>query len=335
MSRTKGWDAPATVGLGGASGGGTLMGTVEPGLSGWTSPATGGEWPDKGPAIAAWMVTGIEAWRMIQVRHEGTGTPDSNDEADRLTLHPDVRLGEIGQTAQLILGGATEMLRGLAALYFAHPTFPLTRGHLPTFRSLQEHCGRVIWLLEPGTEVGPTSGALADDSQFSRGTAAFHERAARLRMLNEELADDRLAAARKMGDTQAENQAQADGGLSSGARRSARSTSGDRFPGFTGFAELCEQKTQELHLAQPTRTLAPYSRVSETSHGGLLGLLSDSRPGPAGTRPFTSDERDLEFVATRAGYWWQTAIALCCGYLGWGWEDEFRPFDETLAALLL
>lgn len=311
------------------------MSTTNPGLSGWTSPAAGSEWPAKGPAIAAWMVTGIEAWREIQARYEGTGTPGSNDEADRLTLHPDVRSGEIGQTAQLILGGATEMLRGLAALYYAHPTFPLTRGHLPTFRSLQEHCGRVIWLLAPGTEIGPTSGALADDAQFSRGTAAFHERAARLRMLNEELVDDQLAAARKNGDAQAEHQAQLDGGLSSSARKKARSKSGVTFPGFTGFAELCEQKTQALHLAQPTRTLAPYSRVSETSHGGLLGLLSDSQPGPAGTRPFTSDESDLEAVATRAGYWWQTAIALCCGYLGWEWESEFSAFDETLAALLL
>lgn len=311
------------------------MKTTDSGLSGWTSPAAGSKWPDKGPAIAAWMVTGIETWREIQVRYEGRGTPGSNDETDRLTIHGDARLGEIGQTAQLILGGATEMLRGLAALYYAHPTFPLSRGHLPTFRSLQEHCGRVIWLLEPGTEIGPTSGALADDAHFSRGTAAFHERAARLRMLNEELVDDQLAAARKNGDGQAEHQAQLDGGRSSSARKKARSKSGDVFPGFTGFAELCEQKTQELHLAQPTRTLAPYSRVSDTSHGGLLGLLGDSQPGPGGTRPFTSDQRDLEAVAVRAGYWWQTAIALCCGYHGWEWENGFRVFDETLAALLL
>jgi hypothetical protein len=216
------------------------MNTTDPGLSGWTSPATGSEWPDKGPATAAWMVTGIEAWRAINARYEGKGTPRSNDETDRLTVHRDVHSGEIGHTALLTMGGGTEMLRGLAALYYAHPTFPLTRAHLPTFRSLQEHCGRVIWLLEPGTEVGPTSGTLTDDAEFSRSTAAFHDRAARMRVLNEELVDDQLSAAQKQGDTKAESQAQLDGGLSPGARGKARRRDGDSFPGYTLFAELCE-----------------------------------------------------------------------------------------------
>jgi hypothetical protein len=84
---------------------------------------------------------------------------------------------------------------------------------MPTFRSLQEHCGRVIWLLEPGTKIGSTSGTLRDDAKFTASTTGFHERALRMRLLKEELLEDRLAAARKQGDTNKANEATADGGL--------------------------------------------------------------------------------------------------------------------------
>lgn len=306
-----------------------------PGLDGWSTPASGSTWPDRGPAIAAWMVTGIEAWRAIQTRWRGKGTAGSNSEADRITIHCHVRSGEIGQTALLITGGATEMLRGLAAMYVAHRRFPLTRAHLPTFRSLQEHCGRLMWLLEPGTEIGLSSGTLPDDAMFRASTAAFHERARRMGMLNEELLDDRLAGAIKQGDAKEITLAKADGALSQDDRKSARRRTGAQFPGYAAFAEICERKTQQLHLALPVRTRAPYGRVSETSHGTLLGLLSDSKPGPDGTRTFASDEKDLEAIAVRAGHWWETAIALCCGYFGWEWESDFRAFDEASRALFL
>ena len=305
------------------------------GLSGWSSPAGGSVWPDRGPAIGAWLVTGIEAWREIETRYRGKGTPASNDEADRLTIHPHVRSGEIGRTALLITAGATEMLRGLAALYLAHRQFALTRAHLPIFRSLQEHCGRVMWLLEPGTAIGPSPGTLPDDAYFTRNTAAFYERAARMRMLNEELLDDRLAGARKQADVKQEQQATHDGGLSQDARKRARRQAGDVFPGYALFAEICEARTQQLHLTVPGRTRAPYGRVSETSHGTLLGLLSDTQPGPDGTRRFTSDEPDLEAVAASAGCWWETAIALCCAYLGWEWELDFQAFDDAYQALFV
>lgn len=302
-------------------------------MAGWTSPATGAAWPDKGPAIAAWFVTGIEAWRQIVGNYGSKGTPGSNDDVDRVTLHPDVQSGEIGQTALLMFAGATEMLRGLGALYHAYPQFPLTRAHLPTFRSLQEHCGRVIWLLEPGTEIGPTSGTLPDDARYTTSTAAFHERAMRLRMLKEELLDDRLAAAKKQGDTQAEAQARIEGALTLANRRDRRQQSGENFPGYASFAEICERSTQAIHLAAPDRTKGPYGRVSETSHGGLFGLLGDSSVSPNGLRQFTTNFEDLEGVAARAGHWWQTAIAYCCTYFGWDWEATFKPFDETLVAL--
>jgi hypothetical protein len=280
------------------------------------------------------MVTGIEAWRTLETAHGGRGAAESADHFDRLTVHPDVRHGEIGQSALLIAGGATEMLRGLAAMYHVHETFPLTRAHLPVFRSLQEHCGRVLWLLNPGAELGTTSELLPDDASHSAWRSAFHKRATRMRQLNEELFDDRLAAASKSGDTTAMQQLTRDGALTANARRSARSASGDApFPRYSGFAELAEDSTQQLHLQLPERTLAPYGRVSEASHGTLLGLLSDSEPLPDGRRGFSSDEHDLEAVAARAGRWWITMVAMCGAYFGWDWEPIFGPFDEVQIVL--
>lgn len=306
-----------------------------PGLTGWTSPADGGSWPAKSRSIATWMVTAIEAWRTMEEAHGGRGSAESPDHFDRLTVHSDVRSGEIGQTALLIIGGATEMLRGLAAMYHAHETFPLARAHLPVFRSLQEHCGRVLWLLNPGTEFGSTSGLLPDDAAHCGWTAAFEKRAMRMRQLNEELLDDRLAGATKNVDTAQMQQLYQDGALSANARRNARSARGDdTFPGYSGFAEIAEDSMQQLHLVPlPHRTRAPYGRVSETSHGTLLGLLSDSEPTGDGHRRFTSEEPDLEAVAARAGRWWITAIGMCGVYFGWDWEPIFQPFDETQRAL--
>jgi len=106
-----------------------------------------------------------------------------------------------------------------------------------------------------------------------------------------------------------------------------------KFPGYSGFAELAENSTQQLHLRLPERTRAPYGRVSETSHGTLLGLLSDSEPLPDGRRIFTSDEHDLEAVAARAGRWWITMVTMCGVYFGWDWEPIFRPFDEVQRVL--
>lgn len=310
------------------------MNTMSPGLQGWTSPVSGGTWPDKGPAIAAWMVTGIEAWRAIETRYAGKGSPGSFDEADRLTIQQDGHTGEIGPTALLIVGGATDMFRGLAALYYAHAKFPLTRAHLPVLRSLQEHCGRVMWLLGPGIQVGPSSATLPDDPNFTNSTANFHDRVARMRMLREEHLDDRLAAAKKECDAQGEVQATAEGALSRGGRSRARKRANEPFPGPTAFAELCEEQTQLLHLMRPEKTRAAYGRVSETAHGGLLGLLSDSRGTADGRRAYTSDPADHEAVAVTAGSWWLTAVGFSCSYFGWEWEADFKPFDDARRTLL-
>jgi hypothetical protein len=304
------------------------------GLGGWTSPADGGSWPGKARSIATWMVTAIEAWRSLEAANDGKGADGSADYFDRLTLSADLRPGEIGQTALLMAGGATEMLRGLAAMYHSHEKFALARAHLPVFRSLQEHCGRSLWLLNPGTEFGPTFGVRPDDAAHSEWVAAYKERATRMRQLNEELLDDRLAAARKNGDTAAVRQLGLDGALTAKKRQSTRKAQGDPpFQGYSAFADLAEDSTQKLHLHLPERTRAPYGRVSETSHGTLLGLLSDSVPLSDGRRSFTSDEQDLEAVAARAGRWWITMVAMCGVYFGWDWEPVFQPFDEVQRVL--
>ena len=54
------------------------------------------------------MVTAIEAWRSLERSTGGKGSVDSTDHSDRLTVHPDIRQGEIGQAALLIVGGATD-----------------------------------------------------------------------------------------------------------------------------------------------------------------------------------------------------------------------------------
>lgn len=297
-------------------------------------PVVATEWPAKSRAIAAWMVTGIEAWRTLEASNGGHGVVGSNEATDRLTLHATVQTGEIGQTALLIVGGATEMLRGLAAMYECHSRFPIARAHLPVVRSLQEHCGRVIWLLEPGMAFGDTSGPIEDDEVHSAGTAAFHERANRMSMLNEELLDDRLAAAKKLGDEAEVDATRTAGALKPEKRRAERQVAGVRFPGYSDFAEIAEHRTQLLHLiAEPARTRSPYSRISETSHGTLLGLLGDSMAAGDGTRPFVSDERDLESIAAHAARWWVTAVGACGTYFGWDWEAAIRPFDDASRAL--
>jgi hypothetical protein len=276
------------------------------------------------------MVTGIEAWRSLEAANDGEGVNGSADYFDRLTLSTELRTGEIGQTALLMAGGATEMLRGLATMYHSHATFPVARAHLPVFRSLQEHCGRLLWLLNPGTEYGPTSGVRLDDEAHTQWVAAYQERAVRMRQLNEELLDDRLAAARKNDEPAEVTQLEVNGALTSTKRQKARHDRGDPpFPSYSDFAKLAEDSTQQLHLHLPERTRAPYGRVSETSHGTLLGLLSDSSPLPDGRRKFTSDEKDLEAVAARAGRWWITMVAMCGVYFGWDWEPMFKPFDEA------
>jgi hypothetical protein len=280
------------------------------------------------------MVTGIEAWRSLEASNRGHGAVDSTEATDRLTLHPSIRTGEIGQTALLIIGGATEMLRGLASMYECHLRFPIARAHLPVVRSLQEHCGRVIWLLEPGMEFGDSARPINDDEAHSAGTAAFRERANRMAMLNEELLDDRLAAAKKLGDASEVAATRSAGALKPEKRRAERQAAGVRFPGYSDFAEIAEHRTQLLHLiAEPARTRSPYSRISETSHGTMLGLLGDSASGTNGTRPFVSDERDLEAIAAHAARWWVTAVGACGTYFGWDWEAATRPFDDASRAL--
>ena len=54
------------------------------------------------------MVTAIEASRSLERSTGGKGSVDSTDYSDRLTVHPDIRQGEIDQAALLIVGGATD-----------------------------------------------------------------------------------------------------------------------------------------------------------------------------------------------------------------------------------
>lgn len=309
-------------------------GAVTSSGAGWSVPVNATRWPAKSRAIAAWLVTGIEAWRTLEASNGGCGAVGSNEATDRLTLHPGIRRGEIGQTALLIVGGATEMLRGLASMYECHARFPMARAHLPVVRSLQEHCGRAIWLLEPGLEFGDASGPIEDDEAHTAGTTAFRQRSSHMIMLNEELLDDRLAAAKKLGDESAIDAARNAGALSPKRRSAARQEAGLSFPGYSGFAEIAEHRTQLLHLvAEPARTRSPYSRISETSHGTMLGLLGDSAAGDNGTRPFVSDERDLEAIAAHAARWWVTAVGACSTYFGWDWEAAMYPFDGASRAL--
>lgn len=291
-------------------------------------------WPSKAGAIAGWLREGIEQWREVQAQHDGRGSPNSLDFHDRLTLDPQVRSGEIGQTALLIAGGATEMLRGVASLYAGHLQFPITRFHLPVVRSLQEHAGRALWLVAPGMELGTeTSGQLADDAKITKSTAAFHERVRRLRQIKEELLDDHLRAAGKYDDADEQRKWIEAGALSQKQRRQGRQRVGEEpMPTYTEFAELAERSTQQLHLRDPERTNAIYSRISATGHGTLLGMLADSDQHGA-LRPFISDDRDLEFVAARAGRWWITMIAVCSAYFAWEWEAAFANWDQLQRTL--
>jgi hypothetical protein len=298
---------------------------------GLASPADGATWPAKGLAIANWMITGIEMWRAIDEENNGVPASDSCGHGDALTIHSTIRLGEIGQVVRFLVGGATEMFRGLASMYNNHDSFPLIRAHLPLVRSLQEHCGRVIWLLEPGAEIGALSPTPIYDAVAD--AEAFQERALRLKMLHDELLDDRLAAARKRQDQVSIDLAVSDGGCSTRLRRASRTAAGEIFPGYSGFAEICENRLQKLHLLSPQLTTVPYGRISETSHGTLLGLFGDTVATGQTTRRFIVDERSLEAVAARAGLWWQTAVGIQCSYFGWPWEELSQPFDGAYASL--
>ena len=111
------------------------------------------DWPESVANGGIWLDDGRSSWVRLDRAYRGLPTENSALWLDNLTLHAGAKTSNTGFFTRLSMLGAADMLRGVATLYGASPVVPLSRSHFPIVRSIQEHVGQVIWLLEPGSLV--------------------------------------------------------------------------------------------------------------------------------------------------------------------------------------
>jgi hypothetical protein len=258
--------------------------------------------------------------------------PDSLAWADSVTFTPH----EPGHAATghwwalLTLMGAAEMIRSFASLYAQSIDRPLTRGHLAVMRSIQEHLGRVIWLLEPGASVTSLGAAPATPT-----SDPFAERRLRNLLLHQEWMKDCASSAKL---EQSPELAAFEAGLSEATTavdtaKQVLQQPDAKIPSPTQFAELCMTVSAQLHGAAKIQPKAAYKRLSETAHGGLWGLLGDRTVGPDDLWRFEQNDADLDACASTVAAWWVTGVALLSAVYGWDADKVLGDFEATRMAL--
>ena len=294
-------------------------------------PVNAREWPARSGALAEWLMIGANSFHALSDQHGSIPTENSLAWADQHTFpNPESRLGPAGSWfALLTMGGAVEMLKGVAELYGSAASSPLTRAHIPVIRSLQEHLGRVVWLCEPA--FSNASESKEDDSWELR-----HFRSILIARewvddwvkhlnLNDPDGSDIVVARAEQVKVLAQTNSAAD---------RLDVTIGQAWPSYTAFAELIEVVSDSFHAAQrDVPTKAPYKRLSETSHGGLFGLHGDKSITGGGVYRFEQDNASLDVMASRVAWWWTTAMSMLGVYYGWDAETTLKPFTELWQAL--
>ncbi|MCU1418342.1 MAG: hypothetical protein JWP32_2516 [Schumannella sp.] len=257
--------------------------------------------------------------------------PNSPAWFDRLTFTDEGgRTGATGSWyALLTMGGSAEMLRGLCVLFEQSLTTPLTRAHMPLARSLQEHLGRVVWLCEPGFTEAEAADA-APDAWEQRHLRALlmaaewaSEQEANL-ALNDPDVDDvaaaKIEAARLRGNAKAL------------AARLRIDLPDPQSP--TNYAVAIEVISARVHSDElRMHPQSSYKTFSETTHGGLVGLHSDSTLKDSGRLVFEQDNQGLDAIASRVGWWWASAVWMLGRYYGWDVDAALEPFEDLWAAL--
>ena len=147
------------------------------------------EWPERGRTLAVWLDHGRAAWLRLGTANQWQTAADSPLRLDDLTLHAGAKSSNSGWFARLTMLGAADMLRGVAALYASTPVVPLSRAHFPVVRSVQEHLGQVIWLLEPGIQITPIKNA-PPITTHEVDAALFRARSLRAALLHWQFASD-------------------------------------------------------------------------------------------------------------------------------------------------
>jgi hypothetical protein len=293
-------------------------------------PADGQTWPERGRTIAAWLNMAVVAQRDLVAANGSFPAKGSLAWHDEHTLTTGSRLAAGGGWfARLTMGGAAELLRSLCVLYDRSGEVPLTRGHLPLVRSIQEHLGRVVWLCEPGAHVfGPEDHpAVPPEDDWSerrhRALLVAKEWAAD-RLSDLELAaadDDAIEKARDWLSTLKEEASQ-----SAGAVDDRRET----VPGVASFAAVVEEVSIKLYgVRGDLRPRRPYKRLSESAHGGLYGLHGDKAINEIGHYVFEPNTEELDGVASRVAAWWTTSMLLLGAYHGWEAEQALGLFTAT------
>ena len=233
-------------------------------------------WPDRGIDLASWINSGREAWLLLGVANGWQPTEGSPLRLDDLTLHAGARSSNSGWFSRLSMLGAADMLSGVATLYAATPAVPLSRAHFPIARSIQEHLGQVIWLLEPGSLV-THDGQQPPVASHDLDADLFRARSRRAAMLYWKFLDDACSSVRlEFGEGSAEHTEAVSNRTE--AKHIVAELSGDTnaFPSSTDFANMTIQFVYKLNgQAVTDATKHVYKRLSETAHGGLYGLYGD------------------------------------------------------------
>jgi hypothetical protein len=227
------------------------------------------------------------------------------------------------------MAGAAELMQSLSVLYASSPEVPLTRGHIPLVRAIQEHLGRVVWLIEPGFHPADEPDDGSDD---------WEERHFRSILIAREWASDWVSSI-KMNDPDGEAAEEASAESKRLGKLVKRKIQGSKqfatsFPGNTKFAERIEAVSDLYHQGERDVALgAPYKRFSETSHGLLLGLYSDKSVSAEGRYQFLQDNVSLDAIASRVAAWWSAALGMLCSYYGWSGPEGLRHFYELWHSL--
>ena len=289
-------------------------------------PIGGKRWPARGPTIAAWMLTSLRGFETERALRDDTPVAGSVADRDGHQSPQELPGGgvltgqEVRLAAMLQLLAGVEVLRSLAALYLAHPEVPITRGYVPLLRSLQEHFGRVIWLLAPGCPLVDLGGFY----HHYWYDEAYSERIDRLRLLQLEACRDDARAARARADKE---------GREAAERSKKLFQVGDKIRdqnlSYTYLAEVCEHAALQRHSILVDRTKVPYNRLSESAHGGIRGIFNDVELQDDGWLRFKVDHAKLDAVALLAGAWWSAAADVMCWYQRWDGVRALRLFRET------
>lgn len=296
-------------------------------------PATAHEWPDRGAAIAAWLDLGVDCYQQLAEAHGFEPTQDSLAAHDRLTLTPnEPRHASAGSWfALLTMAGCAEMIRALATLYRGTRERPLTRGHLPIVRSIQEHIGRVVWLCEPGAIVSGPNEPIVIPTEDDWGERRFRSLLAHREWMNDCASHLEMARDPDAEDARAASLTAAAEVDRSRATRPHPPTS---FPGSTGFASKAQETTERLHGAHgiPAPTMG-YKRLSESSHGGLYGLHGDKTRDEEQRYVFEQVDSDLDAIANTVAAWWVTGVLFVSALHGWDADKALTPFTDVWTAL--